>query len=435
MASILQLRRGTEAEAATFIGSSGELFVDTENNLVYLHDGVTAGGHIVGGGEGVVSVILSSVLGDAPESLNTLGELSNAINDDPYFHTTVSNELATKANLAGATFTGPVEAPQFIGDGSLLSGVNTSNATSFTVPGGVASTFGSKYVKLGVMGRTALTDIGALTYWVDSPIVYGNNSGYSSKSDLTGIGHIHFNEDTNYPFTQGQTTIQGSGEGVKLVKISDVEVEVWGMVYTHIGNDGVYYTSQLDVTFLNIPDFVTLVPETNFIFETSPAFAGTLIVANHNVVTTSDYSTIAQTAESANALGPQAVASFEAGRNINLSVVDGVLTISGIAVGGFITYNQHNYDPSYPTGDVIVEFLTLEEKYAAAEVLDGITRAICMGYNALFGVEETLEFTFASIRVAEDWEPIIYIAFQDITLINTEPNGYPVGSGTLKMVE
>lgn len=44
MATTLQLRRGNAAEAAAFTGAQGELFIDVENKLVYLHDGTTVGG-------------------------------------------------------------------------------------------------------------------------------------------------------------------------------------------------------------------------------------------------------------------------------------------------------------------------------------------------------------------------------------------------------
>jgi hypothetical protein len=47
MATTLQFRRGTSQEAAAFTGAVGELFVDIDNNIVYLHDGSTAGGHRV----------------------------------------------------------------------------------------------------------------------------------------------------------------------------------------------------------------------------------------------------------------------------------------------------------------------------------------------------------------------------------------------------
>lgn len=45
MATILQLRRGTTEKAQAYTGAEGELFVDVDNNLIYLHDGETQGGH------------------------------------------------------------------------------------------------------------------------------------------------------------------------------------------------------------------------------------------------------------------------------------------------------------------------------------------------------------------------------------------------------
>jgi len=44
MATQLLLRRGTAAEAAAYTGGQGELFVDLDNNKIYLHDAVTQGG-------------------------------------------------------------------------------------------------------------------------------------------------------------------------------------------------------------------------------------------------------------------------------------------------------------------------------------------------------------------------------------------------------
>ena len=44
MPTILQLRRGTAAQNAAYTGSVGELTVDTENSILRLHDGSTAGG-------------------------------------------------------------------------------------------------------------------------------------------------------------------------------------------------------------------------------------------------------------------------------------------------------------------------------------------------------------------------------------------------------
>jgi len=44
MAKRIQFRRGTTAQHATFIGAAGELTIDTDKNVVVVHNGVTPGG-------------------------------------------------------------------------------------------------------------------------------------------------------------------------------------------------------------------------------------------------------------------------------------------------------------------------------------------------------------------------------------------------------
>jgi hypothetical protein len=52
MAVQVQLRRGTEAQNNAFTGVVAEVTVDTTNNELRVHDGSTAGGHVIGGGGG-----------------------------------------------------------------------------------------------------------------------------------------------------------------------------------------------------------------------------------------------------------------------------------------------------------------------------------------------------------------------------------------------
>ena len=60
-----------------------------------------------------VQTELAALVDSSPGALNTLNELAAALGDDPNFATTVTNALAGKAALAGATFTGAVSAPSF----------------------------------------------------------------------------------------------------------------------------------------------------------------------------------------------------------------------------------------------------------------------------------------------------------------------------------
>ena len=54
----IQILRGTTAQNNSYTGAAGELTMDTTLNEVRIHDGSTAGGHIVGsGGGGAVSSV------------------------------------------------------------------------------------------------------------------------------------------------------------------------------------------------------------------------------------------------------------------------------------------------------------------------------------------------------------------------------------------
>jgi len=50
MSRQVQLRRGTTAQSNVFTGAQAELTVDTDQNILILHDGTTVGGHHVGTG-------------------------------------------------------------------------------------------------------------------------------------------------------------------------------------------------------------------------------------------------------------------------------------------------------------------------------------------------------------------------------------------------
>jgi len=45
----IQRRRGTTAQHSSFTGAAGEITVDTDKNVVIVHDGSTAGGYPLGG--------------------------------------------------------------------------------------------------------------------------------------------------------------------------------------------------------------------------------------------------------------------------------------------------------------------------------------------------------------------------------------------------
>ncbi|MDB2699804.1 hypothetical protein N9Y51_04125, partial [Alphaproteobacteria bacterium] len=78
--------------------------------------------------ETYVDTAVSNLVDSAPAALDTLNELASALGDDANFSTTVTNSLAGKANLSGATFTGNVN----VQDG-LLSANSGANQPFFKV--------------------------------------------------------------------------------------------------------------------------------------------------------------------------------------------------------------------------------------------------------------------------------------------------------------
>lgn len=133
MATTLQLRRGTAIEAAAFTGADGELYVDMTNKKVYLHDGVTQGGHPVDttldeallmskqdgleSGTNIKTINGSTLLGAGNIVLNTLPstttELTNGLYSQPLSFT--ASCALDNGNLKG-TFTGSINNQMAIDD-------------------------------------------------------------------------------------------------------------------------------------------------------------------------------------------------------------------------------------------------------------------------------------------------------------------------------
>lgn len=64
MAIVMQLRRGTTAEANAFTGAEGELFIDVDNKLLYLHDGTTQGGYLINDDDTTNTITSGSLSGN-----------------------------------------------------------------------------------------------------------------------------------------------------------------------------------------------------------------------------------------------------------------------------------------------------------------------------------------------------------------------------------
>ena len=147
MSSQLQFRRGNTAAVAATTGAVGELIVDTTTNQVYLQDGVTAGGHLVGGGSGTVT----SVSGTGTVSGLTLS--------------------GTVTNSGSLTLGGTLS----------LTSSNVTTALGYTP---YNSTNPSGYIS-GISGSDVTTALGYTPYNSTNPAGYTSNTGTVTSVDLT----------------------------------------------------------------------------------------------------------------------------------------------------------------------------------------------------------------------------------------------------------
>ena len=124
---------------------------------------------------------ISHLVNSAPETLDTLQELANALGNDNNFSSTIASGLASKANLGGANFTGSISSP-------------TGNLTTLIVNDYIfplQDGFANQYLQTDGLGNLSWTNIAGGT------IIEGTGiSGYLSKwnsSDTITSGIIYDN--------------------------------------------------------------------------------------------------------------------------------------------------------------------------------------------------------------------------------------------------
>lgn len=109
---------------------------------------------------------ISNLIASAPIALDTLNELATALGNDANFSTTITNNLASKANLSGATFTGSISGP-------------SGNFTSLKVNNVDVSANGHTHTSSNI------TDFNSSVSGL-IPVKNISNGGYLSVSSTTG---------------------------------------------------------------------------------------------------------------------------------------------------------------------------------------------------------------------------------------------------------
>ena len=167
-----------------------------------------------------VDTAVANLVDSAPESLNTLNELSAALNDDANFATTITTSIGLKAPLASPTFTGVPLGP------TAVSGTNTTQLAT------------TEFVQSAVGGSISLS---SLSIGVDNP--------------ASGTGGITYNSSTGvFNFTPADLTAYATLASPTFTGTPTAPTATTGTNTTQLATTA-FVQSQIDTSTLKYSDF------------------------------------------------------------------------------------------------------------------------------------------------------------------------------------
>jgi hypothetical protein len=227
MAIRIQFRRGSAADWATAnpVLAAGELGYESDTGQIKIGNGSTAWNALSYGAvsEAYVNDAISNVVGLAPDTLDTLNELANAIGNDPSFITSITSDISNA--------------------------VSTHNGTTINVHG-IANTLALE-TETGAQGKADLA-LGDAQSYTDNAIANLVESAPSTLNTLNELAAA-LGDDPNFA-TSIATTI-----GTKLTFVADtaenfaaanavtsantIYVETNAPGYLKVGNGVAHYNS------------------------------------------------------------------------------------------------------------------------------------------------------------------------------------------------
>ena len=165
-----------------------------------------------------VDLQISNLVDSAPDTLNTLNELADALGDDANFSTTVTNSIAGKVAKSGDTMTGTLTAPRVQAEGStfpqmFVQDTSSGGGSSKTMQIGMSGTsmFIKKSDDTGTIffrnsNNTDLLSIGMS----DTGQVTVANELQAGSLDVNGIANI-----------SGQLMLEGTTDQALILKATD----------------------------------------------------------------------------------------------------------------------------------------------------------------------------------------------------------------------
>ena len=190
MPTILQLRRGTTTEHASFTGAEGEVTVNTTKDTLVVHDGSTAGGFELALADGSNVTVSTEQVQDAAAAMFTNATHTNI--------TATYDDVANTLSLAAAEGYGDSDARAAVSAAGDLSYNSSTGVFSYTEP--------TMYADSDARGAISVTDAGG-----DGSLSYNSGTGaitYTGPS-ATEV-RAHFTGGTGIDITSGSIAVDST---------------------------------------------------------------------------------------------------------------------------------------------------------------------------------------------------------------------------------
>ena len=190
MPTILQLRRGTSTEHASFTGAEGEVTVNTTKDTLVVHDGSTQGGFEIALADGSNVSVSTEQVQDAAAAMFTSASHTNI--------TATYDDEAGTLSLAAAEGYGDSDARAAVSASGDLSYNSSTGVFSYTEP--------TMYADADARGAISVTDSGG-----DGSLSYNSGTGaitYTGPS-ATEV-RAHFTGGTGIDITSGSIAVDST---------------------------------------------------------------------------------------------------------------------------------------------------------------------------------------------------------------------------------
>jgi hypothetical protein len=297
------------------------------------------------------NLIFSTIVNSAPETLDTLNELAAALDDDPSFATTVTNNLATKLSIASASSTYAtivsLSNASATVDSSALSYANSASAHAFTVSDAAAlakansASANAAAVALGYANAAqTAAETTALGYANSaSAHVDGLAQGYANTAQSNALGYAN----------SASAHVDGLAQGYANTAQSNAQTTALGYANSasaHVDNlsqirdnlkanlESPTFTGTSTFPTLSITTADTVTEASHYIVEISSD--GIIRPKNLNSVRTEIVTTSAVNSASATVLGTVTIGTWNAS---NIALNRGGTNASLTAANGAVVYS------------------------------------------------------------------------------------------------